>query len=115
MPEFWNSVSVAVVPSHRESFGLVALEALACGVPVVATAVGGLPEIVVDGETGILVPPRDPESLAKALLALLTDEQRRQRLADGARRRAERFSLNRRSRNLLQLLAERAERAHKVA
>jgi glycosyltransferase involved in cell wall biosynthesis len=113
MPDFWNSVDIAVVPSLYEPFGLVALEALACGVPVVATAVGGLPEIVVDGENGILVPPGDPAALAKALLALLTDE--RLRLAEGARRRAEDFSLDRRSRDLLKLLAERVETVHRAA
>jgi glycosyltransferase involved in cell wall biosynthesis len=108
MSEFWNSVSVAAVPSLYEPFGLVALEAQACGVPVVATTTGGLREIVVHGETGILVPPGDSAALAQALLALLTDERKRLRLAEGARRRAQRFSLNQRSRDLLQLLAERA-------
>jgi glycosyltransferase involved in cell wall biosynthesis len=115
MPDFWNSAGIAVVPSLYEPFGLVALEALACGVPVVAAAVGGLREIVVDGESGILVPPGDPAALAKALLALLTDERRRLRLAEGARRRAESFSLNRRSRDLLKLLAERVETVHRAA
>jgi glycosyltransferase involved in cell wall biosynthesis len=69
----------------------------------------------VDGESGILVPPGDPAALAKALLALLTDERRRLRLAEGARRRAESFSLNRRSRDLLKLLAERVETVHRAA
>ena len=64
MPQFWNSVDIAVVPSLSESFGLVALEALACGVPVIATAVGGLKEVVVDGECGLLVPPGDGLGLA---------------------------------------------------
>jgi glycosyltransferase involved in cell wall biosynthesis len=109
MPDFWNSINVAVVPSLYEPFGLVALEALACGVPVVAAAVGGLCEIVVDGESGILVPPGDPPALAQALLTLLTDARLRLRLAEGARRRAELFSLECRSQALLALLAERAE------
>jgi len=100
MPEFWNSVNVAVVPSLYEPFGLVALEALACGVPVVATTAGGLKEIVVDGESGLLVPPGDSAALARGLLALLTNEALRLRLASGARRRAEAFSLERRSREL---------------
>jgi glycosyltransferase involved in cell wall biosynthesis len=115
MPAFWNSVGVAVVPSLYEPFGLVALEALACGVPVVATAVGGLPEIVVNDESGILVPPGNPAALAQALRALLTDERLRLRLAEGARRRAECFSLNRRSRDLLKLLAKRVETVHRAA
>jgi glycosyltransferase involved in cell wall biosynthesis len=107
MPEFWNSVSVAVVPSFYESFGLVALEAMACGVPVVATAVGGLKEMVQDGESGLLVRQGDVVSLAHALTNLLTDEPFRRRLAEGARRRAETYSIERRSRSLLQMLRER--------
>ena len=59
MPKFWNSVHVAVVPSLYEPFGLVALEALACGVPVVASTAGGLKEIVQHGESGLLDPPGD--------------------------------------------------------
>lgn len=107
MPSFWNSVTVAVVPSSSESFGLVALEALACGVPVVASAVGGLTEIVVDGECGLRVPPDAPDQLAKALVALLSNEPLRQRLAEGARRRAKAFALEQRAKSLLTLLEGR--------
>jgi glycogen(starch) synthase len=63
--------AVAVFPSHWESFGYVALEAMALGVPVVATRAGGLAELVEDGRTGLLVPPRDADTLAEALLARL--------------------------------------------
>ena len=111
MPQFWNSVDIAVVPSLNEAFGLVALEALACGVPVIATAAGGLKEIVVDGECGLLVPPGDAAALTRALRLLLTDESLRLRLAAGARLRAREFSLQRRSRELLGLM----ERARKAA
>lgn len=107
MPAFWNSVSIAVVPSLYEPFGLVALEAMACGVPVVATAVGGLTEIVQDGESGLLVPPGDAAALARALVTLITNEPLRRRLAQGAQRRAETFSIERRSRLLLQSLLDR--------
>jgi glycosyltransferase involved in cell wall biosynthesis len=110
MPEFWSSVSVAVVPSLYEPFGLVALEALACGVPVVATRVGGLQEIVEHERSGLLVSAGEPGPLAEALVALLTQESLRRRLAEGARRRAEAFSLERRSRDLLALLSARAQR-----
>jgi len=103
MPQFWNSLDIAVVPSFNEAFGLVALEASACGIPVVASDVGGLKDIVVGGETGLFVPVRDSAALAHALLMLLTDEPLRQRLGEGARRRAEEFSQERRSQKLLQL------------
>jgi glycosyltransferase involved in cell wall biosynthesis len=111
MPGFWRAVDVAVVPSLYEPFGLVALEALACGVPVIASAVGGLKEIVVNGECGLLVPPGDAAALAGALRMLLTNEPLRRRLAAGARLRAQQFSLQRRSRELLALVLERAVKA----
>ena len=111
MPAFWGGVDVAVVPSLYEPFGLVALEALACGVPVIASAVGGLKEIVVDGQCGLLVPPGDAGALARALRLLLTNEALRRRLAAGARLRAQQFSLQRRSRELLTLILKRAVKA----
>lgn len=111
MPQFWNSVDIAVVPSLSEAFGLVALEALACGVPVIASAVGGLKEIIVDGQCGLLVPPGDTAALARALRLLLTDESLRLRLGAGARLRAQQFSPQRRSHALLALLLERTDKA----
>jgi glycosyltransferase involved in cell wall biosynthesis len=111
MPGFWASVDVAVVPSLYEPFGLVALEALACGVPVIAAAAGGLKEIVVDGDCGLLVPPGHTAALVRALRELLTNEPLRRRLAAGARLRAQIFPLHRRSRELLSLLLERSEKA----
>ena len=102
---------MAVVPSLYEPFGLVALEALACGVPVIATAVGGWNEIVVHGDCGLLVPPGDPAALAQALQRLLIDEPLRRRLSAGARLRAREFSMQRRSRELLALVLERADKA----
>jgi len=109
MPVFWGAVDVAVVPSLYEPFGLVALEALACGVPVIAAGVGGLKEILVDGQCGLLVPPGDAAALAQALHRLLADEALRLRLASGARLRAQCFSLQRRSHELLELLLGRAD------
>lgn len=87
---------IQVVPSHAEPFGLVVLEALARGVPVVATRAGGVPEVVADGVHGVLVPPGDPEALAAALGGLLADPERRARLARAGRARvAAEFSLER--------------------
>ena len=106
MPQFWNSVDIAVVPSLSESFGLVALEALACGVPVIATAAGGLKEVVVDGECGLLVPPGNAAALSRALREVISDKSLRQRLAARARLRAQAFSLERRTRELLNLLLD---------
>lgn len=111
MPGFWASVDLAVVPSLYEPFGLVALEALACGVPVIAAATGGLKEIVVHGDCGLLVPPGDRAALVQALREVLVNEPLRRRLAAGARLRAQNFSLERRSRQLLALLLERSEKA----
>lgn len=63
------------------------LEAMACGLPVVATGVGGVPELVIDGKTGLIVPPRDPVALSDALIALLQDEARRRAMGAAGRRR----------------------------
>jgi glycosyltransferase involved in cell wall biosynthesis len=66
---------VLAVPSRQESFGLVAAEALMAGIPVVASAVGGLPEVLEDGAVGMLVPPEDPSALADAIELVLSDGQ----------------------------------------
>ncbi len=70
--EIFGQIDVLVVPSRSEAFGLVAIEAGAAGLPVVASRVGGLQRIVADGETGLLVPPDDPVALAEALAELIT-------------------------------------------
>ena len=76
---------VFLLPSEQESFGLAAVEALACGMPVVASNVGGLPEAVRDGETGRLVPPRDPRAVAGAVLEICADDERRAAMGRAAR------------------------------
>jgi N-acetyl-alpha-D-glucosaminyl L-malate synthase BshA len=79
-----------VLPSAQESFGLAALEAMACGVPVVASRVGGLPEVVEDGVSGFLREPKDVDGMASAALALLTDPALHARFAKAALARVNR-------------------------
>jgi D-inositol-3-phosphate glycosyltransferase len=81
---YYSAAKLVVVPSHYESFGLVALEAMACGVPVVASETGGLAFLVRDGETGFHVPADDAEALADRLLRLLQDELLRSRMSQQA-------------------------------
>ena len=81
-----QATDIVVMPSTcQESFGVTAIEASACEVPVVATRVGGVPEAIVDGHTGILVPPFDVESLAMACISLIRDPERRSALGRAGR------------------------------
>ena len=89
---YYAAADVCAVPSLTESFGLVALEAMACGTPVVGTRVGGLQTVIADGESGLLVPAGDYQALAEAMARVLTDARLRMHLAHGARERAERFT-----------------------
>jgi D-inositol-3-phosphate glycosyltransferase len=91
MPALLRSADAVVCVPWYEPFGIVPLEAMACGVPVVATAVGGQIDSVVHGVTGVHVPPRDPATLASALRALLADGERRAALGREGRRRARRL------------------------
>lgn len=87
------SADLLVLPSATESFGLVALEAMACAVPVVATRTGGLPEVVKHGETGLLVPVQDWQALAEAIGRLLDDHSLYRHISAAAQRRAEDFDV----------------------
>jgi glycosyltransferase involved in cell wall biosynthesis len=89
IPAFIADLDIFVMPSRTEAWGVAAAEASASGVPVVATRVGGIPEVVTDGETGILVPPENPEQLAAALALLIADSQLRARLGAAGRRKIE--------------------------
>ncbi|MFF0315915.1 glycosyltransferase [Micromonospora sp. NPDC005252] len=88
MGRWYRSADLLVAAPWYEPFGLTPLEAMACGVPVVGTAVGGIRDTVVDGTTGDLVPARDPQALAAAIQRLLDDRIRRFRYATAARERA---------------------------
>jgi glycosyltransferase involved in cell wall biosynthesis len=93
MPAAYARGALVVLPSLEEAFGRSLIEGMACGLPTVATRVGGMPEIVVDGETGLLVAPADADALADALVRLLQDGPLVDRLGAAARARAvERFS-----------------------
>jgi glycosyltransferase involved in cell wall biosynthesis len=88
VPALLRSADVVVCCPWYEPFGLVAIEAMACGVPVVASAVGGLAESVLHERTGVLVPPRSPSFIAGALRRLLADDVHRAELGRAAARRA---------------------------
>jgi glycosyltransferase involved in cell wall biosynthesis len=88
VPAWVRSADVVLAVPWYEPFGITPLEAMACGRPVVATAVGGLVDTVVDGVTGDLVPPRDPDALGEALAALLADDERRAAYGAAGVRRA---------------------------
>jgi len=91
LADWYAAASVVCVPSHNESFGLVAIEAQACGTPVVAARVGGLSTAVSDGVTGVLVDGHDPDDYATAIHPLLTDAEAREAMSQKAVRHAEGF------------------------
>jgi hypothetical protein len=84
----FREADVITLPSRSEGFGRVLVEAACLAIPAVATRVGGMPEVVVDGVTGLLVPPDDPVALARALVTLLRDPGLRQTFGQAARQRA---------------------------
>ena len=93
--ELFRSADAAILSSAWENFPHTLVEALAVGTPVIATSVGGVPEIVTDGENGLLVPPGDPEALAQAVRRYLGDAALRARLEAAAAPSVERFSAER--------------------
>ena len=86
--ELLSHATAFVCPSIYEPLGIVNLEAMACRTAVVASRVGGIPEVVADGETGLLVPPADPDALASAINELVADPERAARMGEAGRRRA---------------------------
>lgn len=92
LPYYYSAAEVVVMPSHYESFGMVALEAMACGTPVIASRVGGLAHLIKDGETGYFVPAQDPEKLAEKLQSLFVDHDLRAEFGAQAAAYAKGFS-----------------------
>ena len=91
LPAYYAAADVCVVPSHYEPFGLVAIEAMACGTPVVASDVGGLKYTVVSRETGLLAPPKNQAAFAGAIDRLLVDSVWRQQLGQAGRNRVQTY------------------------
>lgn len=89
--ELYTNASLFVCPSVYEPFGIINLEAMACETPVVASAVGGIQEVVVPGETGLLVPPADPRALAEAINKLLRDRRLARKMGKAGRLRVEKY------------------------
>jgi glycosyltransferase involved in cell wall biosynthesis len=93
VPDLLHAADVFALASHYEGLGLALVEAAAAGLPAVATRVGGVPEVVRDGDSGVLVPAADPAAFAAALGAMLADPGRRARMAGRAREAARGFAL----------------------
>ena len=110
LARWYSAASVVAVPSYNESFGLVAIEAQACGTPVVAAAVGGLTTAVDHGRSGLLVDGHDPARWADALTAVIASDRHREELAAGALRHAQDFSWEATARATLTVY----ERAHEL-
>lgn len=111
IPQIMAALDVLVLASTREGFGLVVIEAMACGVPVVATAVGGVPEIIHDGSLGALAKSRRPRPLAEAVVSLLRDPARRRAMAEAGRREVrERYDPARQIEATVALLQRAADR-----
>ncbi len=92
LPYYYSAADAVVVPSHYESFGMVALEAMACGTPVVASQVGGLAFLVQDGVTGFTVPVEEPAALAEKLILLANDAELRRQMGESAAAFAQEYS-----------------------
>jgi D-inositol-3-phosphate glycosyltransferase len=107
----YRAADVVLVPSRSESFGLVALEAAACGIPVVAAAVGGLRTLVEDGETGFLLDQRDPAAFAAAVKRVLDDPALAARLGANAAARAQGYTWSTAAARLRRVYADLASRS----
>lgn len=115
LPTFYRAADVLLLPSRSESFGLVAAEAQSCGLPVVASRVGGLVYVLYEGESGLLVEGWNPDDYAEALERVITDKELAERLATGAVEWAERFSWEATANRFLELYEGAAARSRENA
>jgi D-inositol-3-phosphate glycosyltransferase len=115
LPDYYRAADLVCVPSYSESFGLVALEAQACGTPVVASAVGGLRTAIADGISGVLVDGHDPRAWSSVLARLLQEPQRRVLLSMGALEHASHFGWNSTARGTLDIYDRVLDAAAKKA
>ena len=106
-PLYYKATDLFVLPSLDECFGIVNLEAMACGTPIVASNVGGIPEIIKDKENGLLTPPKDPDALANAITYLLENEDVREKIGRNGRKKVEDYSWDE--------IAEETEKVYKGA
>jgi D-inositol-3-phosphate glycosyltransferase len=111
LPAYYAAADAVAVPSHYESFGLVALEAMACGTPVLASNVGGLATTIEDGRSGMLFPVNDHHALADRLERLIDDETLQATLRSGARQRAEQYGWDVIARQMVRLYGDMIERS----
>lgn len=108
----YNQARIAILPSltEAESFGMVLAEAMACGVPVIGSRIGGIPTVIDEGKTGLLVTPNDPDSLASAITSLLADESLQKSFGEAGRRRVnEAFSIQNQRAATLELFRSLAD------
>jgi glycosyltransferase involved in cell wall biosynthesis len=112
LPQYYRAAALSVIPSLEEGFGIPAAEAMGCEVAVVASDAGGLPEVVEDGVTGLVVPRGNSAALAQAIGSLLSDPQRRRQMGQAGRARALRlFDWDRTAEQFEQLYREVGARA----
>ncbi len=111
IPDLLGAMDIFVLPSHSEGVSLALLEAMAAGLPVIVSDVGGLPEVVRHGENGLVIPVKDPQALAQALEKLLADPTYAHSLGESARREVKaHYSLERLGRDINEIYQELAEK-----
>ena len=102
--DYFNSADIFILPSLSECFPIVNLEAMACGIPIVASKIGGVPDAVKEGENGLLVPPLNKNALSDAIIYLLENEDIREKFGENGRENIKDYSWER--------IAERTEKVY---